>query len=109
MHTTTFTHRMFLLLSALLLLSQISFAARHKQKVAVTREDMKRVYDEVRTPYKYGMVVAPADNGHKIDCPTVFREGNRWLMTYVVYNGFAIILYMEIRRISSPLRMKKVS
>ena len=87
MHTTTFTHRMFLLLSALLLLSQISFAARHKQKVAVTREDMKRVYDEVRTPYKYGMVVAPADNGHKIDCPTVFREGNRWLMTYVVYNG----------------------
>ena len=48
---------------------------------------MQAIYDEVRTPYKYGLVVAPADNYHKIDCPTVFREGDRWLMTYVVYNG----------------------
>ena len=48
---------------------------------------MQAVYDEVRTPYKYGLVVAPTDNYHKIDCPTVFRVGNKWLMTYVVYNG----------------------
>ena len=38
---------------------------------------MQRIYDEVRTPYKYGMVVAPTDNYHKIDCPTVFREGDK--------------------------------
>ncbi len=49
--------------------------------------DMQRIYGEVRTPYKYGMVVAPHDNYHKIDCPTVFRDGGRWVMTYVVYNG----------------------
>ena len=48
---------------------------------------MQAIYDEVRTPYKYGLVVAPTDNYHKIDCPTVFRVGNKWLMTYVVYNG----------------------
>lgn len=48
---------------------------------------MNRIYQEVRTPYKYGMVVAPTDNYHKIDCPTVFRVGQKWLMTYVVYNG----------------------
>ena len=48
---------------------------------------MNRIYQEVRTPYKYGMVVAPTDNYHKIDCPTVFRMGDKWLMTYVVYNG----------------------
>ena len=48
---------------------------------------MNRIYQEVRTPYKYGMVVAPTDNYHKIDCPTVFRVGEKWLMTYVVYNG----------------------
>ena len=48
---------------------------------------MQRIYQEVRTPYKYGMVVAPTDNYHKIDCPTVFRVGDKWLMTYVVYNG----------------------
>ena len=45
------------------------------------------VYRESRTPYKYGLVMAPEDNNHKIDCPTVFREGDKWYMTYVVYNG----------------------
>lgn len=60
--------------------------------LAVTAQDipddvMNRIYQEVRTPYKYGMVVAPTDNYHKIDCPTVFRVGQKWLMTYVVYNG----------------------
>ena len=53
----------------------------------ISQQDMQRIYHEVRTPYKYGLVVAPTDNYHKIDCPTVFREGNKWLMTYVVYNG----------------------
>ena len=53
----------------------------------ISQQGMQRIYDEVRTPYKYGLVVAPTDNYHKIDCPTVFREGNKWLMTYVVYNG----------------------
>ncbi|MBQ9186730.1 MAG: beta-galactosidase, partial [Prevotella sp.] len=53
----------------------------------ISQQEMQRIYDEVRTPYKYGMVVAPADNYHKIDCPTVFRVGDKWLMTYVVYNG----------------------
>lgn len=53
----------------------------------ISQQEMQRIYQEVRTPYKYGMVVAPTDNYHKIDCPTVFREGEKWLMTYVVYNG----------------------
>lgn len=53
----------------------------------VNRERMNEVYEEVKTPYKYGLVVAPADNKHKIDCPTVFRENGKWYMTYVVYNG----------------------
>ena len=53
----------------------------------ISQEEMLRIYQEVRTPYKYGMVVAPTDNYHKIDCPTVFREGDKWMMTYVVYNG----------------------
>ncbi|MBR5749537.1 MAG: beta-galactosidase [Prevotella sp.] len=48
---------------------------------------MQQIFDEVRTPYKYGLVVAPTDNYHKIDCPTVFQENGKWYMTYVVYNG----------------------
>ena len=53
----------------------------------ISQSDMQRIYQEVRTPYKYGMVVAPADNYHKIDCPTVFQQDGKWYMTYVVYNG----------------------
>lgn len=53
----------------------------------ITQQEMQAVYEEVKTPYKYGLVIAPADNNHKIDCPTVFRQGDKWLMTYVVYNG----------------------
>ena len=53
----------------------------------ISQEEMQHIYQEVRTPYKYGMVVAPTDNYHKIDCPTVFHVGDKWLMTYVVYNG----------------------
>ena len=54
---------------------------------SIGKDVMQRIYQEVRTPYKYGLVVAPTDNYHKIDCPTVFLEGDKWLMTYVVYNG----------------------
>ena len=50
-------------------------------KAQVTQDQMKEIYEEVKTPYKYGMVVAPKDNYHKIDCPTVYREGNKWYMT----------------------------
>lgn len=53
----------------------------------IGQDEMRKIYEEVRTPFKYGMVVVPEDNSHKIDCPTVFREGDRWYMTYVVYNG----------------------
>ena len=60
-------------------------AAVFAQKISKTV--MQKIYEEVKTPYKYGMVVAPADNHHKIDCPMVYQEGGKWYMTYVVYNG----------------------
>lgn len=71
-----------LLLAALPILIFALSAQNH-----VTQERMAEVYNEAATPYKYGLVVAPSDNKHKIDCPTVFREGDKWYMTYVVYNG----------------------
>ena len=69
-------------LLSLLALVVLTATAQH-----ITQQEMQRIYQEVRTPYKYGMVIAPADNYHKIDCPTVFREGDTWYMTYVCYNG----------------------
>ena len=65
----------------MLTMALLFWGALCAQKVEVSLERMQQIYDEVRTPYKYGLVVAPADNSHQIDCPTVFREGGRWYMT----------------------------
>lgn len=45
-------------------------------------ERMRAIYDEVKTPYKVGIVI-PAPEGKKVDCPTVFRHKDRWYMVYV--------------------------
>lgn len=92
MQKRPFYYRLIILLSVIALGTQASDAARRKRTpakrvVTVSQQEMKRIYHEVRTPYKYGLVVAPTDNNHKIDCPTVFRVGDEWVMTYVVYNG----------------------
>ena len=44
--------------------------------------EMKRVYDEVKTPFKYGIVLRPG-SGEVVDCPSVFRFGSKWFMLYV--------------------------
>ena len=48
----------------------------------VTAAEMQHVYDEVKTPHKYGIVLRPGE-GESIDCPNVFRHGDRWYMLYV--------------------------
>ena len=55
------------------------------QKVA--QATMQSIYDEVKTPFKYGLVITPEDNSKKVDCPSVFRKGSDWYMTYVVFDG----------------------
>ena len=62
-----------------------AFAQSDIKKVPEAK--MKEIYEEVKTPYKYGMVVVPDDNSKKVDCPTVFRKGNNWFMTYIVFDG----------------------
>lgn len=66
-----------------LLLAEVVFA----QSATVLPAVMQQVYEEVKTPYKYGLVMVPEDDTKKIDCPTVFRKGRRWYMTYLVFNG----------------------
>lgn len=71
----------------LVLLSLLVFGSITAFAQKISKNVMQKIYDEVKTPYKYGMVVAPKDNYHQIDCPMVYREGDKWYMTYVVYNG----------------------
>lgn len=53
----------------------------------VSEPQMQAIYEEVKTPYKYGLVVVPQNDSIKIDCPSVFRKGNYWYMTYIAFNG----------------------
>jgi len=71
-----------LIVLLLLCLSLSGFAQQ-----PVPQQKMQEVYEKVKTPYKYGLVIAPTTNKYKVDCPTVFREGNRWYMSYLMYNG----------------------
>ncbi len=49
----------------------------------VSAADMQRVYHEVETPYKYGVILRPDAPHGLVDCPSVFRYGDRWYMLYV--------------------------
>jgi len=57
------------------------------QAKEVPQQVMQKIYDEIKTPYKYGLVVTPEDNPKKIDCPSVFRKGKYWYMTYIIFDG----------------------
>lgn len=61
-----------------------AFAAEGAGARMVSAERMKAIYEEVKTPYKYGVVLdVPA--GKKVDCPNVFRHGDRWYMFYIQF------------------------
>jgi predicted GH43/DUF377 family glycosyl hydrolase len=55
--------------------------------LTVSENTMKSVYDEIKTPYKYGLVLVPQDDSKKIDCPSVFQQDGIWYMTYIVFDG----------------------
>ena len=54
---------------------------------AVSSAEMQAIYNEIKTPYKYGLVIVPKSDSQKVDCPTVFRKGANWYMTYIEFDG----------------------
>lgn len=67
-------------------LAQFVCTYAHSQK-EVPQSVMQSIYEEVKTPFKYGLVITPADSTKKVDCPSVFRKGKSWYMTYIVFDG----------------------
>ena len=50
----------------------------------ITDEEMTAVYERVKTPFKYGVVLQRDEEaGQSIDCPNIFRHGDHWYMLYV--------------------------
>jgi predicted GH43/DUF377 family glycosyl hydrolase len=56
-------------------------------RLTIPDSTMLRIHNEIKTPHKYGLVIAPSDDTKKADCPSVFRKGDQWYMTYLIYNG----------------------
>ena len=75
------------LLCALLVLLGLTktYAQSERNKVPVRK--MQEIYTQVKTPYKYGLVMVPTDNSKKVDCPSVFHKDNKWYITYLIFNG----------------------
>lgn len=78
------TYKYWVLLVCLFTTGNVCAQSTYK---AVPEKVMQDIYQQVKTPYKYGMVVVPDSNSKKIDCPSVFRKGNNWYMTYILFNG----------------------
>ncbi|MEN3323140.1 glycosylase [Mariniflexile soesokkakense] len=57
------------------------------KKREITDSVMKEIYNEIKTPYKYGLVMVPTDNSYKMDCPSVFKKDGKWYMTYLIFEG----------------------
>jgi predicted GH43/DUF377 family glycosyl hydrolase len=53
---------------------------------AVSQETMEKIYEQVKTPYKYGILIK-GQGGKKVDCPSVFRHESRWYMMYLIFDG----------------------
>ncbi len=53
----------------------------------VSADKMQEIFEEIRTPYKYGLVKVPEDDSKKVDCPSIFRADGKWHMTYLVFDG----------------------
>lgn len=71
----------------LLLLALGFVVVSQAQKKTVSAETMQKIYNEVKTPYKYGLVIVPKNDSQKVDCPTIFRSRNLWYMTYIAFDG----------------------
>jgi len=62
------------------------FTAACVNAAPVDAETMERVYQQVRTPFKHGIVLRGTAE-EKIDCPNVFRHGDAWFMIYIAFDG----------------------
>ncbi|HVV70737.1 MAG TPA: alpha-L-rhamnosidase C-terminal domain-containing protein, partial [Verrucomicrobiae bacterium] len=54
---------------------------------AVSEKKMAAIYEQIKTPYKYGLIMTGADKSKKLDCPTIFRKGDSWFMSYIIFDG----------------------
>tara|TARA_R110002124_G_scaffold287328_1_gene472928 strand:- start:23507 stop:24568 length:1062 start_codon:yes stop_codon:yes gene_type:complete len=80
-----------LFLSVALVGSTLSLSCCNQKEITikkeVSQEVMEQIFEEVKTPYKHGVVFQHPDTSKMIDSPTIFRQDEVWYMTYIVFDG----------------------
>lgn len=72
----------------------VLFAGCHRRssnstvnKITIPDSVILSIYDEIKTPYKYGVIIEQPDSGKLVDSPTIYREKGKWYMTYIIFDG----------------------
>lgn len=71
---------------AALILTLFACAETSVAQKKVSESVMQKIFQEIKTPYKYGLVMVSGE-GKMVDSPSVFRMKNRWYMMYIVFDG----------------------
>ena len=79
--------RAYILHLALLMVLPLLPGCRKDLPETVPPEIMEKIYREVRTPHKYGLVLVPENPELMIDCPTIFRSDSSWIMSFIFFDG----------------------
>jgi len=69
------------------LIFQACHRDNNRTSTSVPDEVMTSIYHEIKTPYKYGVVLKHPDSTKMVDSPTIFRHNGRWYMSYIVFDG----------------------
>jgi len=72
--------------ASILILSLSTFFVHKASAQSVSLETMRKIYEEIKTPFKYGIVLK-GENAQMVDCPSVFRHGKHWYMLYIIFDG----------------------
>jgi predicted GH43/DUF377 family glycosyl hydrolase len=62
-------------------------SCRSSRTAEVSPKEMTEVFHAVKTPFKYGVVFHHPDSTKMLDSPSIFRWKDRWMMSYIVYDG----------------------
>lgn len=89
MNRRQFNHSLFsaFALSAGTLWSELNVQAENgsaarRDGTEISQEEMNAVYEEVKTPFKYGIVVDQL-GGYLVDSPGIFRKDGKWYMSFI--------------------------
>jgi len=81
------SHQVIIYISLIFIGLSFSCTKKLNPSKEITGEVMKEIHEEIKTPYKYGLVKVPPSNDLKMDCPSVFRNGDKWYMVYLIFGG----------------------